>query len=121
MLEMNHEYRLCMAVMPSKRSTKLFSPIGLMQKWASRIQGHLDLSAFTNDGLPTYICDKCKRRLLFIEKAAVDREDFGEQARKSRTTLLSRGPQKRPKDTCWSAVFPNTATPVKVTGRDDAW
>lgn len=67
------------------------------------------MRASTNDGLPAYICDKCKRRFVFIEKAAVDREDFREQARKCRTTLLSRGPQKRPKDTCGSAVSPDTA------------
>ena len=104
MLEMNHKCRLCMAAMPRKRSTNLFSPIGLLQKWASRIQDHFDVRASTNDGLPANICDKCKRRLAFIEKAAVDREDFREQARRCCTTLLSRGPQKHPKDTCGSAV-----------------
>ena len=39
------------------------------------------ISASTNDGLPSYICDKCKGCLVFLEKVAVDHEDLGEQAR----------------------------------------
>ena len=103
-----HECRLCRAVVPAKQSTSLFSPLGLQQKWASRIEDLLDVSAAHNDGLPGHICDKCKRRMVLLEKAAVDLVDFREQARKSRV-VAPRGPLKRTKDTSGSVVSPDTA------------
>ena len=42
----SHVCRLCRAVvsLPAKRSNSLFSPIGLQQKWVSRIKDLLDVS-----------------------------------------------------------------------------
>ena len=114
-VEITHECRLCRTVVPTKRSTSLFSPLGLQQKWASRIEHLLDVSAANNDGLPAYMCDKCKRRLVYLEKAAEDLSDFREQARKSRRfTVVSRGQLKRTKDTCGSVVSPDTAPQWRI-------
>ena len=83
-LEIDCECRLCIAVMPNEQSTSLFSPIRLLQKWESRIQDLLDVSTptCTNEGLPLYIWDKGKWRLVFLEKAAMDHVNFHERARR---------------------------------------
>lgn len=103
--ESTHDCRLCRAVVPAKRSTSLFIPLGLQQKWASRIEDLFDVSAAHNDGLPVYICDIFKRRLVLLGMAAVDLTNFREQARKF-SVVASRGLLKRTKDTSGSAVSP---------------
>ncbi len=107
-LQNTHLCRLC-AVEVGKRSTSLFSPPGLQQKWASRIQDLLLVGADCNDGLPGYICDKCKRRFVGLERAAEDLVHFREQARKSHKRLAHcRGALKRTKDTSRSFASPDT-------------
>ena len=49
-----------------------------------------------NDGLSRYVCEKCKRKLDRLEKAAEELEDFRRQVAHTYTQLgLSRGELKR--------------------------
>ena len=51
----------------------LFNPIRLQQKWISKIEELLGVSAATNDGLLIYIIEKWERHLVYIfKKAAVN-------------------------------------------------
>ena len=101
-------YRLCRALVPSKRAVSLFTTTGIQQQWSRRIESLLCVPAESSDGLPGYICEKCKVRILSLEKAALDLEEFKETARCSRSALAR--PLKRPKSTSSQfGVSPDTA------------
>ncbi len=109
-IESTRVCRLCQASEPVKHSVPLFSPAGLQQQWVSRIKDHLDVTMICNDGLPGYMCRKCKRRFVALEKAAEDLVDFREQATKCQESLvLCRGALKRTKETSGTLVSPDIA------------
>ena len=103
--------RLCRALVASNRTVSLFSTIGLQQQWSLRIHNLLSVTVVSNDGLPSYICQKCKLRIVTLEKAAADLKEFKELASCSKSALERvRCPLKRPK--CTSSEFgvsPDTA------------
>lgn len=79
---------------------------------SSRISDLLDVPIAENDGYPEHICEKCKRRLERLEKAAEDLENFRSQANSSYTKLRTcrRGELKQTKETSSSVgISPNTA------------
>lgn len=122
-LEMNCECCLCKAAMPSKQSTSLLSPIRLLQKCASRIQNLCDVHCMhIHQQWSSFVhWLKCKQRLAFLEKSAMNCEDFREQARKCLTVLLSRGRHKRPKDTCESTVPPDPSQEKYAGMKTSLW
>ena len=77
-----------------------------------RISDLLDVPIAENDGYPEHICEKCKRRLERLEKAAEDLENFRSQANSSYTKLRTcrRGELKQTKETSSSVgISPDTA------------
>ena len=71
----------------------------------------LDVTIAAKDGLPQQICNKCKRKLERLEKAAEELEYFRTQASSNPTILTStRRELKRTKETSASVgVSPDTA------------
>ena len=71
----------------------------------------LDVSVDANDGFPEleHVCEKYKRRLERLEKAAEDLESFRAQVRALYASLrLKRSELKRSKDTSSTDASPNT-------------
>ena len=103
--------RPCRELVASKRAVSLFTATGLQHQWASRIQTLLSIPVSSTDGLPGYICDKCKVRVVALEKAAVDLREFKQLASCSISTLQRvKCPVKRSKCTSSdSGVSPDTA------------
>ena len=103
--------RLCRDLVASNRAVSLFSVTGSQHQWPSRIENLLSVPVSDCDGLSSYICQKCKVRIVSLEKAAADLKAFKELASCSRSALERvRGPLKRPK--CTSSdigVSPDTA------------
>ena len=64
--------RLCEALVPWNRAVCLFNRTAVEQRLASRISNLLDVSVDANDGLPEQVCDKCKRRVETLERAAAN-------------------------------------------------
>ena len=81
--------RLCQSSVPSAHAVCLFGPTAVRQSLPSRISDLLDVPVVENDGFPEHICEKCKRRLERLEKAAEDLENFTSQAKSSYTTLCT--------------------------------
>lgn len=106
-----HICRLCRAEVAAKHSVSLFSLAGEQQRLSGRIDELLDVRVTKDDGLPGYICRKCKSRLELLEKAAEDLVDFRDQARASQLLLRPpvRGPLKRTKESSGTFVSPDTA------------
>ena len=89
----------------------LFGADGSKHQWPSRIEDLLSVPISASDGLSSYICQKCKVRIMSLEKAAADLKAFKELASCS-ILALERvlGSLKRPK--CTSSdigVSPDTA------------
>ena len=97
--------------MPANKSASFFSTTGIQQRWASRVEDLLGVPVSNNDGLPVYMCYKCKYRLVSLEKAAADLREFKQLASCSRSALERvRGPLKRTKSTSSATgVSPDTA------------
>ena len=100
--------RLCRSVV-GKYAVSLRNPTNRL---AERIQDLLDVTVVLNDSMPQHICEKCKRRVESLEKAAQDLTDFRSLAR---ATLKSfeegehRGPLKRTRETSGAiGVSPDT-------------
>ena len=90
----------------------LFGPSANRQSLSSRISDLLDVPIAENDGYPEHVCEKCKRRLERLEKAAEDLENFRSQANSSYIKLRTcrRGELKRTKETSSSVgISPDTA------------
>ena len=104
------ECRLCKAFVPRHRAIDLFGPKAVKERLSFRITGLLDVPVRVSDGLSRHICEKCKRKLDRLEKAAEELEDFRRQAARTYTQLgLSRGELKRTKETSSAVgVSPDT-------------
>ena len=103
--------RLCQDLVASNRAVSLYSATGIQQQWASRIESLLDVPVSNHHGLSGYICQKCKIRLVSLEKAAADLNAFKQLANCSRSAVERvRGPLKRPECTSSdTGVSPDTA------------
>ena len=103
--------RLCQTTVTSKNSVSLFSIGGLQHKWPERIADLLGVQVVSEDGLPQHVCQKCKRRVETLERAATDLVAFREQATTTYNQLIvSRSSLKRPKATGALCVSPDTAS-----------
>ena len=71
---------MCRDLVASNGVVSLFSATGIQQRWASRIESLLDVPVSNCDGLSGYICQKCKIRLVSLEKAAADLNAFKQMA-----------------------------------------
>ena len=95
--------RLCQSSVSSAHAVCLFGPTATRQNLTIRISDLLDVPIAVNDGYPEHICEKCKRRLERLEKAAEDLENFRSQASSSYNKLpggtCRRGELKRTKET----------------------
>ena len=104
--------RLCQSSVSSAHAVCLFGPTATKQNLTIRISDLLDVPIAVNDGYPEHICEKCKRRLERLEKAAEDLENFRSQASSSYNKLgtCRRGELKRTKETSSSVgISPDTA------------
>jgi len=81
--------RLCRASIASGSDVCLFSQTAVRQNLPGRITDLLDVPIAAKDGLPQHICNKCKRKLERLEKAAEELEDFRTQASSNHTILAS--------------------------------
>ena len=101
--------RLCQTEAFTKNSTPLFGTKAVKQRLASRISDLLEVTVDANDGLPQYVCEKCKRRVEALERSAEDLRLFKITARESYTNLLVRGGLKRTKGSSGvTGVSPDT-------------
>ncbi len=103
--------RLCQSAVPSAHAVCLFGPSATRQSLSSRISDLLDVPIAENDGYPEHVCEKCKRRLERLEKAAEDLENFRSQANSSYIKLRTcrRGELKQTKETSSSVgISPDT-------------
>lgn len=103
--------RLCQTMVPSAHAVCLFSIKADKARLRSRISDLLDIPVTEKDGLPEHICEKCRRKLERLEKAAEDLVDFWHQAKSACTVLFGQGRQlKRRKETSsMLGVSPDTA------------
>ena len=99
--------RLCLVSVPSGHAVCLFSSKAEKLKLRSRIADLLDLPVIgEKDGFSKHICEKCKRKLERLEKAAEELAEFRCQAK----SVLQRGHLKRTKETSsLDGVSPDTA------------
>lgn len=91
--------RLCQTASAANSVVAIFSLKARETRMAHRISQLLDISVCSNDGLPGCICMKCSRRIETLERSAENLKKFKILAQDSYTTLSSRGPNKRTKDT----------------------
>ena len=91
----------------NKDWTSLFSSGAMKQDWVSRIKDLLELNITSDDGLPHYMCGKCRRRFEHLERAQADLREFQRQAKES-CRVLARRVLKRAKDSSSSVVSPDT-------------
>ena len=68
--------RLSRASIASGSAVCLFSQTAVRQNLPGRIRDLLDVPIAAKDGLRQHICNKCKRKLERLEKAAEELEDF---------------------------------------------
>ena len=90
--------RLCWNQVPDNRTTSLFTKKSLERGWANRITALLELPVSQSDQLPPHICSKCMNRVITLEKACVDLEDFKKSARACMQAQAHQS-LKRPKQT----------------------
>lgn len=106
--------RLCRSLVLDVKATSLFTSMGLVNQWPSRIESLLNVPVSKDDGLPTHICCKCKTRIVNLERARIDLEEFKELARCSKSALdrvrsTSKCPVKRTRNTSGNVgVSPDT-------------
>ena len=103
--------RLCQSSVSSAHAVCLFGQAATRQNLPFRISDLLGVPIAKNDSYPEHICEKCKRRLERLEKAAEDLENFRSLANSSYTKLHAcrRGELKRTKETSSSVgVSPDT-------------
>ena len=103
--------RICQVAVPRHRTIDLFGPKAVKEKLSRRICDLLDVPVSANDGLSQYICEKCKRKLDRLERAAEELNDFRLQAHRTYQELgLRRRDLKRTKETSSAVgVSPDTA------------
>ena len=98
--------RLCKTKISKQRAVALFSSSGFKQRWAPRISVLLEVpEPSPADLLPSHICEKCRTKVVSLEKAVADLTSFKKLARSS---LEGRG-VKRTKETSGNiGVSPDT-------------
>ena len=95
--------------MAANRAVSLFSSRAIQQRLPSRISALLSVPIDANDELPKHVCEKCRRRVETLERAAADLEQFKILASESYTALTRRGPLKRTKESSGATgVSPDT-------------
>ena len=90
--------RVCMDKTSKNHYSSLFSPGASQKKIGSRLGSLLEMEVDAQDGLPSIICDKCKRRFEALEKAIHDLTEFRQMAKASLVAFSIRGPLKRKKE-----------------------
>ena len=90
--------RVCMDKASKNHYSSLFSPGAYQKKISSRLGSLLEMEVDAQDGLPSIICDKCKRRFEALEKAMHDLTEFRQMAKASLVAFSVRGPLKRKKE-----------------------
>ena len=69
----------------------LFSGTSIQKQWASRIESLLCVPVSNCDGRSDYICQKCKVRIVSLEKAAADTIISSDQSSLS-TAMIAASP-----------------------------
>ena len=101
--------RLCVQKLTAKYSISLFRSENIQQTLAARVTALLDVPVVVNDGLSQVICEKCKRRLVRLEKASEELVDFRKTASDNYQSFLPRSSLKRTKETsAMIGVSPDT-------------
>ena len=91
---------MCRAVVSTKRMMNLFKAVAIQQNWISRITALVGVYVCKDDGLPPYMCEKCKNLMLKFEKSLQELEEFKGLVKCSISALeRTRGPRKRTKTT----------------------
>ena len=92
--------RFCVQKISSKHSVSLFKSENFQQAlgWKS-CSPLLDMLVEANDGFSQVICERCKRRLVRLEKASEELSDFRKLAHDSYQSFLPRSSLKRTKKT----------------------
>ena len=84
--------RLCGRKYPAKSMIAIFSQSGDRERLPTRIVDLARVPVRHGDGLPTTICQPCKRRLVTLEKAVVGLSEFRKQCQDTyQTMVLSSG------------------------------
>ena len=114
--------RLCVQKISSKHSVSLFKSENFQQTLAGRVVALLDVPVEANDGFSQVICERCKRRLVRLEKASEELSDFRKLAHDSYQSFLPRPSLKRTKETsAMVGVSPDTQKarppPKRITTR----
>ena len=101
--------RLCVQKISSKHSVNLFRNENFQQSLAARVVALLDVPVEANDGISQVICERCKRRLVRLEKAAEELTDFRKLASDNYQSFLPRPSLKCTKETsAMVGVSPDT-------------
>ena len=112
MASANSQCRLCGSFVLANRVMNIFGKASLQLKLASKVTTllELDISNAVETGLPPYVCQSCKHRLLSIDKILQDLIEFRQQAKNTLLSLES-GVRlsKRPKATSCEEVSPDTS------------
>ena len=90
--------RVCMCKVSKNHYCLLFSPGASQKKLSSRLGSLLEMEVHAQDGLPSLICEKCKRRFETLEKAMHDLTEFQQLAKASLVAFSPRGSLKRKKE-----------------------
>ena len=102
--------RLCMSKASKNHYCLLFSAGAVQKKLSCRLGGLLEMDFDAQDGLPSLICEKCKRRFETLEKSVNDLTEFQKMARNSFDAFNTRGNLKRKKEcSVQTGVSPNIA------------
>ena len=83
--------RVCMCKVSKNHYCLLFSPGVSQKKFSSRLGSLLKIEVDAQDGLPSLICEKCKRRFETLEKAMPALTEFQQLAKASLFTFSIRG------------------------------
>ena len=91
--------RLCQSASAANSMVAIFSPKAIETRLAQRMTLLLDVCVCSNDGLPGCICGKCSRRIEALERSVENLKRFKILAKETYTSLSSRTPTKRTKNT----------------------
>ena len=78
--------------------SSLFSPGASQKKISSRLGSLLEMEVDAQDGVPSIICDKCKRRSEVLQGAMHDLTEFRQMVKASLVSFSVRGPIKCKKE-----------------------
>ena len=101
--------RVCMCKVSKNHYCLLFSPGVSQKKFSSRLGSLLKIEVDAQDGLPSLICEKCKRRFETLEKAMHALTEFQQLAKASLFTFSIRGSLKHKECSVQTGVSPDIA------------